>query len=157
MAGPWRGENTVGIRRVLPYIFLVKRDRAKYRRRRLGALLVAATFAGALYAGGVAGAEQPPTHYTVAPGDTLWGIALERTALWEDPSERLNVTTCLRGILKGSSQDRGGCGRPRRGVSGRRGRTPKEDRPLRWGDSRQVGRRPWLGRVPRLAGERRTC
>jgi LysM repeat protein len=85
MAGPWRGENTVGIRRVVPYIFLVKRDRAKYRRRRLGALLVAATLAGALYAGGMAGAEQPPTHYTVAPGDTLWGIALERTALWEDP------------------------------------------------------------------------
>ena len=91
MAVTWRKENTVGIRRVLPYIFLVKRERAKYRRRRLGALVVAATFAGALYAGGVAGADQPPTHYTVAPGDTLWGIAIERTALWEDPRPKVEA------------------------------------------------------------------
>jgi LysM repeat protein len=91
MVGAWRGENTVGIRGVLPYIFLVKRDRAKYRRRRLGALVVAVTFAGALYVGGVAGAGQPPTHYTVAPGDTLWGIALERTALWEDPRPKVEA------------------------------------------------------------------
>jgi hypothetical protein len=91
MAEAWRKENTVGIRRVLPYIFLVKRERAKYRRRRLGALVVAATFAGALYAGGVAGADQPPTHYTVAPGDTLWGIAIERTALWEDPRPKVEA------------------------------------------------------------------
>src|SRR5215212_426013 len=75
---------------------------------------------------------------------------------WHGPegtSERLNVTTRLRGILQGSSQDRGGCGRPRRSVSGRRGRTPKEDRLLRWGDSRKVGRRRRLGRDPRLTGE----
>jgi LysM repeat protein len=91
MAEAWRKENTVGIRRVLPYIFLVKRERAKYRRRRLGALVVAATFAGALYAGGVAGADQPPTHYTVAPGDTLWGIAIERTSLWEDPRPKVEA------------------------------------------------------------------
>ena len=91
MAEAWRKENTVGIRRVLPYIFLVKRERAKYHRRRLGALVVAATFAGALYAGGVAGADQPPTHYTVAPGDTLWGIAIERTALWEDPRPKVEA------------------------------------------------------------------
>jgi LysM repeat protein len=91
MAEAWRKENTVGIRRVLPYIFLVKRERAKYRRRRLGALVVAATFAGALYAGGVAGADQSPTHYTVAPGDTLWGIAIERTALWEDPRPKVEA------------------------------------------------------------------
>jgi hypothetical protein len=91
MAGAWRRENTVGIGRTLQYIFLVKRDRAKYRRRRLGALAVAATFAGALYVGGVAGAEQPPTHYTVAPGDTLWEIAIERTALWEDPRPKVEA------------------------------------------------------------------
>jgi LysM repeat protein len=91
MAEAWRKENTVGIRRVLPYIFLVKRERAKYRRRRLGALVAAATFAGALYAGGVAGADQSPTHYTVAPGDTLWGIAIERTALWEDPRPKVEA------------------------------------------------------------------
>jgi LysM repeat protein len=91
MSGVWRRENTVGIRCALPYISLVNRDRAKYRRRRLGALAVAATFAGALYVGGVAGAEQPPTHYTVAPGDTLWGIAIERTALWEDPRPKVEA------------------------------------------------------------------
>jgi LysM repeat protein len=91
MAGAGRRENTVGIRHTFPYIFQVKRDRTKYRRRRLGAMVVAATFTGALYVGGVAGAEQPPTHYTVAPGDTLWEIAIERTALWEDPRPKVEA------------------------------------------------------------------
>src|SRR5919107_1757428 len=91
MAGAWRGENTVGIRGALPYIFLVKRDRAKSRRRRLGALVVAVTFAGALYVGGVAGAGGTPGPSPGAPGDTLWGIALERTALWEDPRPKVEA------------------------------------------------------------------
>ncbi len=39
----------------------------------------------AAYTGGGVGAEPPPAHYTVAPGDTLWGIAIEHTPLWEDP------------------------------------------------------------------------
>jgi LysM repeat protein len=67
----------------------VSRNRAKYRRRRLGALVVAAALAMGAYTGGVAGAEPQPAYYTVAPGDTLWGIAIEHTALWEDP--RLKV------------------------------------------------------------------
>ena len=69
----------------------MKRNRAKYRRRRLGALVVATTLAVAVYAGGVAGAESQPTHYTVAPGDTLWGIALEHTAVWEDPRPKVEA------------------------------------------------------------------
>jgi LysM repeat protein len=85
------GKNTIGNAEVCPYISPVKANRAKYRRRRLGALLVAATLTGALYAGSVAGAEPRPTHYTVTPGDTLWGIAIEHTALWEDPRPKVEA------------------------------------------------------------------
>ena len=85
----WRRENAVGNGTVVPYISPVRRDRAKYRRRRLGALFVAAALA--LYVGGVAGAEQQPVHYTVAPGDTLWGIAIEHTAVWEDPRPKVEA------------------------------------------------------------------
>jgi hypothetical protein len=78
-------------RKVLPYISPVSRNRAKYRRRRLGALVVAAALAMGVYAGGVAGAEPPTAYYTVAPGDTLWGIAIEHTALWEDPRPKVEA------------------------------------------------------------------
>src|SRR5829696_1730690 len=87
----WRRENALGNGTVVPYISPVRRDRAKYRRRRLGALFVAAALAVALYVGGVAGAEQQPVHYTVAPGDTLWGIAVEHTAVWEDPRQNVEA------------------------------------------------------------------
>jgi LysM repeat protein len=69
----------------------VRRDRAKYRRRRLGALFVAAALAVAVYAGGLAGAETRLVHYTVAPGDTLWGIAIEHTPVWEDPRPKVEA------------------------------------------------------------------
>ncbi len=75
----------------IPYISPVRRNRTKYRRRRLGALFVAAALAVAVYAGGVAGAEQQPAHHTVAPGDTLWGIAIEHTAIWEDPRPKVEA------------------------------------------------------------------
>jgi LysM repeat protein len=92
MAGPrWRRENSVGNGIFVPYISPVRRNRAKYRRRRLGALFVAAALAVAVYAGGVAGAESQPVHYTVAPGDTLWEIALEHTAVWEDPRPKVEA------------------------------------------------------------------
>jgi len=84
-------EKTVGSEAFVPYISLVKVDRAKYRRRRLGALFVAAALGVALYAGGGAGAESQPVHYTVAPGDTLWGIAIEHTAPWEDPRPKVEA------------------------------------------------------------------
>jgi LysM repeat protein len=82
---------TVGNRRDLPYISLVRKDRVKYRRRRLGALFIAAALAVATYVGGVAGAEPQPVHYTVAPGDTLWGIAIEHTPPWEDPRPKVEA------------------------------------------------------------------
>ena len=76
---------------MIPEISSVRRNRAKSRRRRLGAPFGAAALAMAEYAGGGAGAEPQPVHYTVAPGDTLWGIALEHTALWEDPRPKVEA------------------------------------------------------------------
>jgi nucleoid-associated protein YgaU len=78
-------EKTIGKRRFLPYISDMRSVRKKYRRRRLGALFVVAVGALALHTGGGAGAEPEPVRYTVAPGDTLWDIAVENTAVWEDP------------------------------------------------------------------------
>jgi LysM repeat protein len=63
--------------------------RAKYRRRRLGALFVVAVLSFALYAGAGAGAEQATVPHTVAPGETLWEIAVENTLPGQDP--RLKV------------------------------------------------------------------
>ena len=48
----------------------------------------------ALHAGGGAGADPEPVRYTVAPGDTLWGIAVQNTDAWEDP--RATVETIRR-------------------------------------------------------------
>jgi LysM repeat protein len=84
-------EKTVGSETFVPYISRVRKDRAKYRRRRLGALFVAAALGVALYTGGGAGAESQAVHYTVAPGDTLWGIAIEHTAPWEDPRPKVEA------------------------------------------------------------------
>jgi hypothetical protein len=84
-------ENTVGKREVLQYISLVRNERAKYRRRRLGALFVAGALGVALYTGGGVGAEPQSASYTVAPGDTLWGIAIEHTAVWEDPRPKVEA------------------------------------------------------------------
>jgi nucleoid-associated protein YgaU len=84
-------KNTVGNRRVLPYISPVRSEYAKYRRRRLGALLVAGVLGVAVYSGGGVGAEPQPVSYTVAPGDTLWGIAIEHTAVWEDPRPKVEA------------------------------------------------------------------
>jgi len=76
---------------MVPYISRVRRNRAKYRHRRLGALVVAVALVMGVYAGGVARAEPQPVHYTVAPGDTLWGIAIEHTAVWEDPRPKVEA------------------------------------------------------------------
>lgn len=62
-----------------------------YRRRRFGALFVAAVLAFALYAGGGAGAESPSIIYTVSPGDTLWSVVTEHYPPSEDPRVAVDV------------------------------------------------------------------
>lgn len=59
--------------------------RVTYRRRRLGALLVAAVLAFALYAGSNAGAEAPTIGHTVKSGETLWEITMDYYPPSEDP------------------------------------------------------------------------
>ena len=77
---------------IVPYISRVRKDRVKYRHRRLGALFVVAALSFALYAGGSgAGAEAPTIRYTVAPGETLWEIAVEHTLPGEDPRPKVEA------------------------------------------------------------------
>jgi LysM repeat protein len=76
---------------VCPYISTVKANRAKYRRRRLGALFVAGALTVAVYTVSGVGAEPRAAHYTVSPGDTLWGIAIEHTQPWEDPRPKVEA------------------------------------------------------------------
>jgi LysM repeat protein len=76
----------------------VRRERAKYRRRRLGAVFVAGVLGLALYTGIGAGAEPRTVHYTVAPGDTLWEIAIEHTAVWEDPRPKVEAIREANGL-----------------------------------------------------------
>jgi LysM repeat protein len=54
-------------------------------------VFVAAALTVTLYTGGGAGAESKPVRYIVAPGDTLWGIAIEHTAPWEDPRPKVEA------------------------------------------------------------------
>lgn len=69
----------------------MKSARSTYRRRRLGALFVAAAGAFALYAGAGADAGTQPVYYKVVPGDTLWEIAVSHTASQEDPRPVIEV------------------------------------------------------------------
>ena len=62
-----------------------------YRRRRIGALFVAAVLGFALYAGSGADAESPTVLYTVEPGDTLWSVATEHYPASEDPRVTVEV------------------------------------------------------------------
>jgi LysM repeat protein len=73
-----------------------------YRRRRLGALLVASAFAYALYTAAGADAGTEPVTYTVATGDTLWEIATEQYPPSEDPRatiEAIRQENTLEGYL----------------------------------------------------------
>lgn len=51
-----------------------------------------------LYAGGGAGAESPPVRYTVAPGDTLWEIAMTHYPVQEDPRPRIEAMREANGL-----------------------------------------------------------
>ncbi len=73
----------------MPYILRVRTTRATYRRRRILALLVMTAFILALYAVGGASAGSPPSYYTVAPGDTVWSIAVDHYPPQEDPRPRV--------------------------------------------------------------------
>jgi LysM repeat protein len=75
---------------------------AVYRRRRLGAMLVALAMACALYAAAGADAGTEPVSYTVASGDTLWEIATEEYPPSEDPRatvEAIRQESGLEGYL----------------------------------------------------------
>jgi LysM repeat protein len=85
-----RFNNGIGKAEILDYLSRVKRS-AVYRRRRLGALLVASAFAYALYTAAGADAGTEPVTYTVATGDTLWEIATEQYPPSEDPRATIEV------------------------------------------------------------------
>jgi hypothetical protein len=74
----------VGKGQIVLYLLLVK-PAYVYRRRRVGALFFVAVVSSVLYAGTWADAEQLPISYTVAPGDTLWSIAIDHNPPSEDP------------------------------------------------------------------------
>jgi LysM repeat protein len=76
--------NGVGKGGTVGYLSRVKRS-AVYRRRRLGAMLVALAVACALYAAAGADADTESVTYNVASGDTLWEIATEEYPPSEDP------------------------------------------------------------------------
>jgi LysM repeat protein len=78
------GRKTVGKRSSVQYVSRVRKE-AVYRRRRIGALFVAAVLAFGLYAGSGAGAEAPSVVYTVSSGDTLWSVATDHYSPSEDP------------------------------------------------------------------------
>lgn len=84
------GRKTVGKRVPFQYLSRVRKEHI-YRRRRIGALFVAAVLAFALYSGGGAGAEPPSVFYTVSPGDTLWSVATEHYTPSEDPRVAVEV------------------------------------------------------------------
>jgi LysM repeat protein len=99
LGNPWN--NAVGKAKFLDYLSRVRRS-AVYRRRRLGALLVASGFACALYAATAADAGTEPVNYTVAAGDTLWEIATEQYPPSEDPRttiEAIRQENALEGYL----------------------------------------------------------
>jgi LysM repeat protein len=97
-----RWNNAVGKAEFLDYLSRVMRRSTVYRRRRLGALLVASGFACALYAATAADAGTEPVNYTVAAGDTLWEIATEQYPPSEDPRgtiEAIRQENALEGYL----------------------------------------------------------
>ena len=81
----------LGTGAVRPYISVVKANRAKYRRRRLGALFVAGALAVTMYTAGGVGAEPHPRITPSRPGTRCGAIAIEHTPPWEDPRPRVEA------------------------------------------------------------------
>ena len=59
---------------------------------------MATVAAGALYAGTRAEAGQPYGSYTVAPGDTLWSVAIKHYPPSEDPRVAVEAVRQVNGI-----------------------------------------------------------
>ncbi len=81
----------------VPYLHGVSTTH-KYSRRRVVAALLAAIVAVALYAGTRAEAGQPHGSYTVAPGDTLWSVAIKHYPPSEDPRVAVEAVRKVNGI-----------------------------------------------------------
>lgn len=64
----------------------------------MGAALLAAVVAGTIYTGARAGAQQPPSYRTVAPGETLWSIAAEHYPHSEDPRVKIEAIREANGL-----------------------------------------------------------
>ena len=80
---------------ILDYLSRVKHP-AIYRRRRLGALLVACVLVYLLHTS--AGADTAPASYTVEYGDTLWEIATEHYPASEDPRAKIEAIRLENGL-----------------------------------------------------------
>lgn len=90
-------KKAVGKGPLVPYLHGVSMTR-KYRRRRVVAALLAVVAAVALYAGTRAEAGQPHGSYTVAPGDTLWSVAIKHYPPSEDPRVAVEAVRKVNGI-----------------------------------------------------------
>ena len=64
----------------------------------MGALLIVAALIFSFYAVRGAGAEAPPAYHTVAPGETLWEIAIDYYPPSEDPRAKIEEIRDANGL-----------------------------------------------------------
>lgn len=75
----------------------MKKSHHIYRRRRAAAALFVAVAAG-LYTVAPADAGRPTEYHTVAPGETLWSIAVQYYPPSEDPREKIEAIRRANGL-----------------------------------------------------------